>query len=164
MWKLGCYNFKGWQSKVDQMSKLSSSQGCIRHMNWLGQTLGRKGPKAGRLAKLLGRPTMFYVSLAHGFEDTCLHEEYKAKAVEAAPPGRPATTWHQTNFSKSVELPHGPINTPSPLRWKWGHTPHFGDSTCKALILSVIARRSFVKRVARLWGLEGLPAYREPSS
>jgi hypothetical protein len=32
--------------------------------------------------------------------------------VEAAPPGRPATTWCQTNFSKSVELPHGPINTP----------------------------------------------------
>jgi hypothetical protein len=39
--------------------------------------------------------------------------------VEAAPPGRPAmwigwpaTTWHQTDFSKSVKLPHDPINTP----------------------------------------------------
>jgi hypothetical protein len=39
--------------------------------------------------------------------------------VEAAPPGRLATwlgrlatTWGQTDFSKSVELPHGPINTP----------------------------------------------------
>jgi hypothetical protein len=40
------------------------------------------------------------------------------KSVEAAPLswsdtwlGRPATTWWQTDFSKSVELPHDPINT-----------------------------------------------------
>jgi hypothetical protein len=79
------------------------------------------------------------------------------KSVEAAPPSRsarglggPATAWHQTDFSKSVELPHNPINTL--LRWKWEHTPHFGDSTCKALILSVVARCSCVWRVARLWG------------
>jgi hypothetical protein len=25
---------------------------------------------------------MFYVGLAHGFEDTCLHEEWKAKMVK----------------------------------------------------------------------------------
>jgi hypothetical protein len=30
------------------------------------------------------------------------------------------------------------------------HTPHFRDSTCKALILSVVARRNLVGRVARL--------------
>jgi hypothetical protein len=91
------------------------------------------------------------------------------KLVEATPPGRLATwlgrlatTWRQTDFSKLVELPHGPINTP--LRWKWEHTPHFRDYTCKALILSVVDRRSLVGRVARLWGLEGLSAYREPSS
>jgi hypothetical protein len=36
------------------------------------------------------------------------------------------------------------------------HTPHFGDSTCKALILSVVARRSLVSRVVRLWGPPGL--------
>jgi hypothetical protein len=30
------------------------------------------------------------------------------------------------------------------------HTPHFGDSTCKALFLSVVARRSLVGRVVRL--------------
>jgi hypothetical protein len=82
--------------------------------------------------------------------------------MEAAPPYRPATTWRQTNFSKSVELPHNPINTP--LRWKWGDTPHFGDSTCKALVLSVVARHSLIGRVPRLWGPEGLPACREPSS
>jgi hypothetical protein len=33
-----------------------------------------KGPKR-QPAKLLGWPTMFYVGLAHGFKDTCLHEE-----------------------------------------------------------------------------------------
>jgi hypothetical protein len=30
------------------------------------------------------------------------------------------------------------------------HTPHFVDSTCKALILSVVAKRSLVGRVVRL--------------
>jgi hypothetical protein len=30
------------------------------------------------------------------------------------------------------------------------HTPHFGDSTCKALFLSVVARHSLVRRVVRL--------------
>jgi hypothetical protein len=29
------------------------------------------------------------------------------------------------------------------------YTPHFGDSTCKAPILSVVGRRSLVRRVAR---------------
>jgi hypothetical protein len=50
--------------------------------------------------------------------------------VEAAPLGRsatwlgrPTTTWHQTDFSKSVELPHGPTNTP--LWWKLEHTHHY---------------------------------------
>jgi hypothetical protein len=48
-----------------------------------------------------------------------LHEEEKLESVEAAPPGRldtwlsrPATTWCQTNLSKSVEVPFTPINTP----------------------------------------------------
>jgi hypothetical protein len=31
-----------------------------------------------------------------------------------------------------------------------GYTPHFGDSTCKAPILSVVARRSLIGRVVRL--------------
>jgi hypothetical protein len=31
---------------------------------------------------------MYYVGLAHGFEDTCLHEEYKVKAVEKVSGGR----------------------------------------------------------------------------
>jgi hypothetical protein len=47
-----------------------------------------------------------------------LHEEEKPKLVEATLPGRlatwlgrPATTWHQTDLSKSVEVPFTPINT-----------------------------------------------------
>jgi hypothetical protein len=44
-------------------------------MDQVGQTLGQKGPKVGRPVKLLGQPVMFYVSLACGFEDMCLHEE-----------------------------------------------------------------------------------------
>jgi hypothetical protein len=45
--------------------------------------------------------------------------------------------------------PHGPINTPLPVKVNT-HTPHFGDSTCKAPILSEVARRSLVGRVVRL--------------
>jgi hypothetical protein len=57
------------------------------------------------------------------------------KAVEAIPPGRSAmwlgrsaTTWRVTTSAKSVELPHGPRNTPplssenqktQPITWKF---------------------------------------------
>jgi hypothetical protein len=58
------------------------------------------GPGGGRPAKSLGRPARFYVDLARDFVHMCLHEKGKAKAVEAAPHGRPAmwigrsaTTW-----------------------------------------------------------------------
>jgi hypothetical protein len=44
------------------------------------------------------------------------------------------------------------------------HTPHFGYSTCKAPILSVVASCSLLERVVRLWQLEVLSAYWEPSS
>jgi hypothetical protein len=37
----------------------------------------------------------------------------RRKSVEATPPGRPTTTWRQTDLSKSVEVPFTPINTPS---------------------------------------------------
>jgi hypothetical protein len=47
-----------------------------------------------------------------------LHEEEKPESVEAAPPvllaaclDCPTTTWHQTNLSKSVEVPFSLINT-----------------------------------------------------
>jgi hypothetical protein len=50
-------------------------------MDRVGQTPGRKGPRAGRLAR-------FYVGLAHGFEDMCLHEEWKVMAVEKVGGGR----------------------------------------------------------------------------
>jgi hypothetical protein len=63
-------------------------------------------------------------------------------------------------LATSVELPHGPINTP--YRWKSTHTPHFRDSTCKVLFFCAIARHILVGRVARLWGPEGLLACQEP--
>jgi hypothetical protein len=77
------------------------------------------------------------------------------KSVEAESHSRPAmllgrlaTTWRVTNLTKPVTPPWTPI---IPLYWwKSEHTPHFGDSTCKAPILSVVARHSLVGRMARL--------------
>jgi hypothetical protein len=54
------------------------------------------------------------------------------------------------------------MNTRS--QWKLRHAAHFGNSTCKALTLSAVARCSLVGRVVRLWGPKGLPACQEPSS
>jgi hypothetical protein len=56
---------------------------------------------------------------------------------------------HQTNLSRSVEVSFTPINTPLMVKVDT-NTPHIGDSTCKGLILSVVARHSHVGRVARL--------------
>jgi hypothetical protein len=129
------------------MSKSSSPCGCIWHMDRVGQTSGHfmsVWPVASR--------TRVYTSSRR--------LRRWRKSVEAAPPGWPttwlgwpATTWRKTGFSKSMKLPHDPINIPYSGN---EYTPHFGDSTCKALILSVIARRSLVRRVMRLWGPEGL--------
>jgi hypothetical protein len=68
--------------------------------------------------------------------------------MEAEPHGQPATTWRVTDLTKSVTPPWTPMNTL--YRWKSDLTPHFGDSTCKAPILSVVARHILVERVARL--------------
>jgi hypothetical protein len=65
-----------------------------------------------------------------------LHEEEKPESVEKVsggliqpykyPTSRPATTWCQTNLSKSVEVPFTPINTPIMMKVD---TPHsFGSS------------------------------------
>jgi hypothetical protein len=58
---------------------------------------------------------------------------------------------------------------PQPYKYPFGgnqntHTPLLRNSTCKTLILSVVAWCSLAGRVARLWGSEVLLAYREPSS
>jgi hypothetical protein len=46
---------------------------------------------SGRLAKSPPRPARFYVGLARGFVDTCLHEKGKAKVVEEVSVG--LSTW-----------------------------------------------------------------------
>jgi hypothetical protein len=89
----------------------------------------------------------------------CLHEKGKAKAVKIVGGGH--THWlaghvaslanHRLvsyHLSQVCGAPPWPINTP--YRWKSEHTQHFRDSTCKALILSVVARSSLVRRVVRL--------------
>jgi hypothetical protein len=67
-----------------------------------------------------------------------LYDEEKPESVEAAPPGRPvmwlgrmATTWCQTDLSKSVEVPFTPINTPLMVKV---NTPH---SFCSSLLVKV---------------------------
>jgi hypothetical protein len=90
--------------------------------------------------------------------DTCLHKKRKAKTVEKGGGRRytrqaghvarlAAATWKVTASAKSVELPHDPINTP-PVEIRT-YTPLLGNSTCKTLILSVVARHSLVGRVER---------------
>jgi hypothetical protein len=65
--------------------------------------------------------------------------------------GRLATTWQVIDITKSVTPPWTPINTPLSVEIRTHtHTPHFGDSTCKASILTVVARHSLVRRMATL--------------
>jgi hypothetical protein len=49
------------------------------------------GPGGGGPAKSPGRPARFYVGLACGFVDMCLHEKGKAKAAEKVVGG--LSTW-----------------------------------------------------------------------
>jgi hypothetical protein len=60
-----------------------------------------------------------------------VHEEEKPESVEAAPPdrsatwlGRPATTWCDTDLSKSMEVPFTPINTPITVKVKIPHSTY----------------------------------------
>jgi hypothetical protein len=101
------------------MSKSSSPRGCIWHVDQVSQTPGWVGLGAGRRAQLVGWLARVWGGLACGLVATRLHEEEKPESVEATPLGRPATTWHQTDLSKSVEVPFTPIDTP--LMWKSEH-------------------------------------------
>jgi hypothetical protein len=126
-------------------------------------TCGLSGPNPRR-NRPRGWLARSYVGLTRGFMDTCLHEKRKAKAVEAVSPDLPAGR-HMVSYCLSqVSLaPPRPYKYPSPEEIRT-HTPLHGNSTCKALILSLVARHSLVERVVRLWGPEGLLAYWEPSS
>jgi hypothetical protein len=118
------------------------------------------GPGGGQLAQSLGRPASFD-PVQTKTSWTCVYTRRERlwqwrKSVEAELIsrlatwlGRPAATLRVTASTKLVELPHGPINTPLPVKVDT-HTPHFRDSTCKAPFLSVVARCSLVGKVVRL--------------
>jgi hypothetical protein len=121
------------------------------------------GPGGGWLAKSPYQPTRFYVGLARGFMHMSLHVKGNAKAVEKV--GRGQTTRPTSHVARPaghhlVSYQLNQVGKPSLDPYKYPstdenqnthtHTPHFGDSTCKAPILSVVARRSPVRRVVRL--------------
>jgi hypothetical protein len=90
----------------------------------------------------------------------CLHEKGKAKEVEKVGGSRSTRPTGHVVRPASLQLvsyrleqvggaPLQPYKYPPPVEIR-KHTPHFGNSTCKALILSVVARRSLIGRVGRL--------------
>jgi hypothetical protein len=99
-----------------------------------------------------GRSAIFCVGLAQGFLDTCLHEKGKAMAVEKVGGGR--IHWLAGRHLASYRLSQ--VSGAHPWPYKYPptkvsqHAPHFGDSTCKPPIVSVVAKRSLVGRVVRL--------------
>jgi hypothetical protein len=108
-----------------------------------------------------GRPVSFCVSSDQNFLDMCLHEKGKAMVVEKVGGGR--TQWLAGHMARPADLhlvsyhlsqvggaPLWVYKCPPTGESRHTHTPHFGDSTCKDLFLSVVARRSLVGRVARL--------------
>jgi hypothetical protein len=78
----------------------------------------------------------------------------------ARPAGRHLATYR---LGQVGGAPPWPYKYPPPVEIRI-HTPHFGNCTCKTLILSAVARRNLVGRVVRLWGSEGLPACQERST
>jgi hypothetical protein len=91
---------------------------------------------------------------------TCLHLKRKAMAVEKGSGGRstrPAghvarpAGQHLVSYrlSQVGGAPPQPYKYPPPVEIRI-HTPLHENSTCKALILSVVARRCLVGRVVRL--------------
>jgi hypothetical protein len=63
--------------------------------------------------------------------------------------GRLAVHLLQTNLAMSLQAPHWLYKRLHMMKVDT-HTPYFGYSTCKAIILSVVARHSLVERVVRL--------------
>jgi hypothetical protein len=97
--------------------------------------------------------------MAHGFVDMCLHKKRKAKVVEKGggshstwpashkfgPASHHLVSYHLGRVSGAPPWPHK-YHPPVEIRTQ---TPLLRNSTCKALILSVVATCSLVGRVAR---------------
>jgi hypothetical protein len=69
-----------WSISRDDKVKLTKCQNHHHHggvfdrwTKWVRPQAERA--RAGRPAKLLRQPAVFYFGLAHNIEDTCLHEE-----------------------------------------------------------------------------------------
>jgi hypothetical protein len=120
--------------KIWNSTKISVTLGMYVIWGDSVQRLLTRGLGGGWPAKSLGRPASFWVCSYQNFLDTCLHEKGKAMVVEKVHGGRthwthvytwlgrPAVTWGITTLDKSMELPHGPINTP--YWWELTHTHH----------------------------------------
>jgi hypothetical protein len=117
------------------------------------------GPGVGRPAQHPGRLARFEVGSAHDFMDMCLHEKRKAKVVEK----RRWKLFHQAGhvawsvshhlvsyrLSQVIGAPPQPYKYPCLVEIRT-HTPLHGNSTWKALILSVVGMCSLIGRVVRL--------------
>jgi hypothetical protein len=104
-----------------------------------GQSLSQFSPRLdGHVATLVhkGYPML---------EVNGTREEWPASNVN----GRPKVHILQTDLVKLVQAPLCLYKRLLMMKVDT-HTPHLGDSTCKDLILSVVARRSLVGREARL--------------
>jgi hypothetical protein len=113
-------NFKFHQNKCHLGDVPDMRRQCAKNIDqWAQGVADRPDPLAGRPCFMSMWPeasrTRVYM--------WSRRPRWWRKSVEAAPPGRPATTWHQTNFSKLLELPHSPINTPLWLENR-RHTHH----------------------------------------
>jgi hypothetical protein len=117
-----------WSISRDDKVKLTKCQNHHHHLGvfdtwteWVKPQAERAQGPTGRQYSLAGRPCFMSVWPIDWRTRVYMRSRRPRrwrKLVEAAPPGRPVTTWCQTDFSKSGELPHNPINTPPTMEMR----------------------------------------------
>jgi hypothetical protein len=108
--------------------------------------------------EVAGRPVFETVRAKTSW--TCVYMRREAMVVEKVSGGQTHwSTGHVARLTGHHFASYCPsqVGGASPWPYKYPllvnvdtHTPHFGDSTCKAPILSVVARRRLVRRVVML--------------
>jgi hypothetical protein len=142
------------------MSKSSSPQGCIcTWTEWAKPQAEWAQWSTSRPNSLVDWPGLKLVQPMASWTRVYTRRgrpSWWRKVVEAIPPSRPAMslglpTHHLVSYrlSQVGGAPPWPYKYP-PLVEIRTHTPLHGNSTCKALILSVVARHSLVESVVRL--------------